>query len=204
MLCLRPQSSEAAQELGGQNIAQQTSTLTSGEAHANRHRYRTGTGPFMAYELLLPGEVPPHLYRYDLESFFWLLAWFCAVFDPKSHSTKRRSPWDHAELFMVGMRKHTFISNVAFYTMVFEKSDPDYRSLAHDWVRKLRRYIASAVNGHVDQMESLVDEIILARDRGDFTQAGLQLEELEALKTKAIITYEKFMGCIGVTVQVSK
>ena len=152
----------------------------------------------MAYELLRPGEVPPHLYRYDLESFFWLLAWFCAVFDPKSHSIKRRSFWDHTELFTVGEKKNTFISNIASFDMVFEKSDPDYRSLAHDWVGMLRYYIATAVIDHIHRMERLVDEIEFARARGDFTQAGLQLKELEALKTKDILTYEKFMECIGV------
>ncbi|KAG9026629.1 hypothetical protein FRB95_008656 [Tulasnella sp. JGI-2019a] len=44
---------------------------------------RTGTLPFMAMDLLtkkgLDGKVP-HLYRHDLEAFFWVLLWICCTF----------------------------------------------------------------------------------------------------------------------------
>ncbi|KEP48718.1 kinase domain protein [Rhizoctonia solani 123E] len=39
--------------------------------------HRTGTLPFMAIDLLV-GAPPPHLYRHDLESFFYVLVWICA------------------------------------------------------------------------------------------------------------------------------
>ncbi|CAE6378080.1 unnamed protein product [Rhizoctonia solani] len=39
--------------------------------------HRTGTLPFMAIDLLVP-KPPPHLYRHDLESFFYVLVWICA------------------------------------------------------------------------------------------------------------------------------
>ncbi|EUC60699.1 hypothetical protein RSOL_361000, partial [Rhizoctonia solani AG-3 Rhs1AP] len=38
---------------------------------------RTGTLPFMAIDLLVEAP-PPHLYRHDLESFFYVLVWICA------------------------------------------------------------------------------------------------------------------------------
>ena len=37
--------------------------------------HRTGTGPFMAIELLQTTKGSPHFYRHDLESFFYLLIW---------------------------------------------------------------------------------------------------------------------------------
>ncbi|KAA1478354.1 hypothetical protein DENSPDRAFT_743249, partial [Dentipellis sp. KUC8613] len=37
-------------------------------------RHSTGTLPFMAMELLSE-EPPVHIYRHDLESFFWILMW---------------------------------------------------------------------------------------------------------------------------------
>lgn len=43
---------------------------------------RAGTGPFMAVDLLEDTSIPRHLYRHDLESFFWVLTWFVAVFKP--------------------------------------------------------------------------------------------------------------------------
>ncbi|CAE6474389.1 hypothetical protein ACGC1H_006210 [Rhizoctonia solani] len=39
--------------------------------------HRTGTLPFMAIDLLV-AVPPPHLYRHDLESFFYVLVWICA------------------------------------------------------------------------------------------------------------------------------
>ena len=44
--------------------------------------YQTGTGPFMALDLLADGDPPVHKYRFDLESFFFVLVWHCAVHDP--------------------------------------------------------------------------------------------------------------------------
>lgn len=39
--------------------------------------HRTGTLPFMAKDLLVR-DPPPHMYRHDLESFFYVLVWICA------------------------------------------------------------------------------------------------------------------------------
>ncbi|KAF7421075.1 hypothetical protein PC9H_011595 [Pleurotus ostreatus] len=44
------------------------------DAVGNSTNHRTGTGPFMAYDLLGP-EPPVHLYRHDLESLFYVLIW---------------------------------------------------------------------------------------------------------------------------------
>lgn len=44
-------------------------------------KYRTGTGPFMARDLLAGGSEPPtHLYRHDLESLFYLLVWAAVLY----------------------------------------------------------------------------------------------------------------------------
>ncbi|KAG9217739.1 hypothetical protein CCMSSC00406_0003572 [Pleurotus cornucopiae] len=43
-------------------------------AVGNSTNHRTGTGPFMAYDLL-GAEPPAHLYRHDLESLFYVLIW---------------------------------------------------------------------------------------------------------------------------------
>ncbi|TCD59854.1 hypothetical protein EIP91_011290 [Steccherinum ochraceum] len=65
-------------------------------------RTRAGTPAFMSLDLL-PGPdkndsvVPPHQYRHDIESFFWVLAWFCACFDPDSHTVRTIPSWDRIE-----------------------------------------------------------------------------------------------------------
>ncbi|KDQ23778.1 hypothetical protein PLEOSDRAFT_1108264 [Pleurotus ostreatus PC15] len=38
-------------------------------------KHRTGTGPFMALDLLTDDDPPTHLYRHDLESLFYVLVW---------------------------------------------------------------------------------------------------------------------------------
>ncbi|THU76373.1 hypothetical protein K435DRAFT_771084 [Dendrothele bispora CBS 962.96] len=44
-------------------------------------KHRTGTRPFMAYELLDPKNVVSHLYRHDLESFFYVILCLCCRYD---------------------------------------------------------------------------------------------------------------------------
>ncbi|KAH8080724.1 hypothetical protein BXZ70DRAFT_960187 [Cristinia sonorae] len=90
-------------------------------------RYRTGTGPFMAVELLQPGPTPRHLYRHDLESFFWVLAWFCAVFNPKDPHNLRVIPaWQQKNLVDVGSAKSKFLTNNTVFQRTFAQADPAY------------------------------------------------------------------------------
>lgn len=42
---------------------------------------RTGTPAFMAWQLQMNKEPTRHLYRYDLESFFWVLVWLAHRYD---------------------------------------------------------------------------------------------------------------------------
>ncbi|THV00268.1 hypothetical protein K435DRAFT_776628, partial [Dendrothele bispora CBS 962.96] len=44
-------------------------------------KHRTGTRPFMAYELLNPKKVVSHLYRHDLESFFYVMLCLCCRYN---------------------------------------------------------------------------------------------------------------------------
>ncbi|THU76486.1 hypothetical protein K435DRAFT_771032 [Dendrothele bispora CBS 962.96] len=44
-------------------------------------KHRTGTRPFMAYELLDPKKVVSHLYRHDLESFFYVMLCLCCRYN---------------------------------------------------------------------------------------------------------------------------
>ncbi|TCD68527.1 hypothetical protein EIP91_010583 [Steccherinum ochraceum] len=81
--CLKPSPSNNS-PLGG------LPDLATGRAAA---RYRTGTGPFMAIDLLLYRQAPHHLYRHDLESFFWVLLLFLLGFSFKDHSFTMANTW---------------------------------------------------------------------------------------------------------------
>ncbi|KAG6812275.1 hypothetical protein H0H87_009886 [Tephrocybe sp. NHM501043] len=50
------------------------------EIKLSNANHRTGTLPFMARDLLVT-DPPPHLYRHDLESFFYILIWAALHYD---------------------------------------------------------------------------------------------------------------------------
>ncbi|KAF8954455.1 hypothetical protein BDZ97DRAFT_1865056 [Flammula alnicola] len=53
-----------------------------GEPPLSANHHRTGTFPFMARDLLKPKlDIPHHLYRHDLESFFYILIWAATHYD---------------------------------------------------------------------------------------------------------------------------
>lgn len=164
-----------------------------------RPQYRTGTGPFMAYELLLPGEVPLHIYRFDLESFFWLLAWFCAVFDPVEHKYVRQVPWEQNHLFKIGLQKQQFLAEISVYYSTFESAHLQYRDLCKNWVYRLRLYFWSVVE-HRGKLSRIANEIDAAKVFGDDEGERRGYERFDSMRKEGenIITYDGFMDILGV------
>jgi hypothetical protein len=77
---------------------------------------RTGTVPFMALDLLTEqgqrGEVK-HLYRHDLESFMWVLAWVCLRYgDGKLQQPRPLDRWATVDAVGCGKEKLSFLVNV--------------------------------------------------------------------------------------------
>ena len=72
-------------------------------------RYRTGTEPFMAMDLLQEGKPPIHLYCHDLESFFWVLAYFVMTYNPTQHTVGCIKEWTSHDLISVGKAKAGFL-----------------------------------------------------------------------------------------------
>ena len=71
------------------------------DSKKGKARYCAGTVPFMALDLLAPGPAPVHLYRHDLESFFWVLVYFVAIHDPEQHTLGRINQWVDSNLQIV-------------------------------------------------------------------------------------------------------
>ncbi|KAI0915248.1 hypothetical protein AcV5_005414 [Taiwanofungus camphoratus] len=108
-----------------------------GQPH-KRPRYRTGTGPFMALDLLSEGKAPLHRYRHDLESFFYVLAWVCAVLDPVKHKFGHFPDWESSNLITIGRNKRAFLRVEQEWQKMFSSAHPDYAALAENWVLPLR------------------------------------------------------------------
>ncbi|KAF7426234.1 hypothetical protein PC9H_008601 [Pleurotus ostreatus] len=93
-------------------------------------KQRTGTWPYLAIELLAPStwlQPPRHLYRYDLESFFWVLLTL-AVDPDKSdeYNILRWSGYDHTLLYHY---KKSFLSGGITTTPL----QPQYKGLK-EWL----------------------------------------------------------------------
>ncbi|KAL4257019.1 Protein kinase domain-containing protein [Pleurotus pulmonarius] len=108
------------------------------DAVGNSTNHRTGTGPFMAYDLL--GAQPPvHLYRHDLESLFYVLIWAAVHYNlgsavPYSGAVNPAlKPWtgDYAE---ARMAKHAFLGDPE---PVLRKVQPVFKPMQAKWIRPL-------------------------------------------------------------------
>ncbi|KAJ7883488.1 hypothetical protein B0H14DRAFT_2701921 [Mycena olivaceomarginata] len=73
-------------------------------------KQRTGTEPYMAVDLLVTGPPPPHLYRFDLESLFYVLAYVvCQYHDGKKIDNPPFDAWDHLPTTALRAKKSQFL-----------------------------------------------------------------------------------------------
>ncbi|KAH8091035.1 hypothetical protein BXZ70DRAFT_1011293 [Cristinia sonorae] len=100
-------------------------------------RYRTGTGPFMALDLLLYKHTPQHLYRHDLESFFWVLVWFTRMFDPDTHTLGVIPGWLGNNLKSIGDTKAKIVDSYSEFTPFRTQGHETYAPLRETWVMSL-------------------------------------------------------------------
>ncbi|KAJ7067149.1 hypothetical protein C8F01DRAFT_1247545 [Mycena amicta] len=73
-------------------------------------KQRTGTKPYMAADLLVPGPPPPHLYRFDLESLYYVfLHIVCQYHDGKKIDKPPFDAWDHLPITLLRLAKRELI-----------------------------------------------------------------------------------------------
>jgi hypothetical protein len=113
----------------------------TGEVPTSTARHRTGTIPFMARDLLVD-EPPVHLYRHDLESFFYILIWAAVHFDiqnktrlPTHHALK---PWDDDSLKAARSAKSAlFLTYDDTYSLLFRHVREEFRDVLDNWILPL-------------------------------------------------------------------
>lgn len=163
--------------------------------------YRTGTGPFMALDLLVDGYDPPLLYRHDLESFFFILVWTCAVYDPQKQRFGHIKNWEGDDLNTIGCHKRAFIEGRTL-KKIFNFTKPEYTPLTKSWVPYLKDMFndVNAVDWILlEKKGSLLD---LAEEEGDEIRCKKLQREIQEIEERrnTCITYEKFMECLGIDV----
>jgi hypothetical protein len=111
-----------------------------GHVEVSTARHRTGTVPFMAVELLSTNP-PAHLYRHDLQSFFYILIWAAIHYNiaEKSCSNsihKVMSKWDDAMTVSAG-QKALFYSEPPTSAEVLASIRPEFKELERQWIQPL-------------------------------------------------------------------
>ncbi|KAH9939903.1 hypothetical protein B0H21DRAFT_825010 [Amylocystis lapponica] len=174
------------------------------EKRPPRPRYRAGTGPFIALDMLLEAEPPLHHYRHELESFFFLLSYVCAVFDPEKHKFGPFSAWEQGNLAGVATAKLAFYMNWQSFKSSFDHTHEDFGSLVDEWVMPLWELFSSAA-----RMRRDIDALVRSRDRhaskgmnGMVAKLDVEIGLLVTAWRKTI-TYETFMDCLGLPLHLS-
>ena len=165
-----------------------------------RAKYRTGTGPFMALDLLRPGAAPRHVYRHDLESFFWVLAWFCAVFDPKERKLRALPLWHQANLVDIGSAKMIFLQESTTFDRTFAKTDSAYRPFVDTWITEIRTEVKmifqtsrterEAVEGFIDAQKGRPDRNLVR------SQRALQQIRMARQEANDLLDFDLMMGLL--------
>jgi hypothetical protein len=74
-------------------------------------KQRTGEEPYMAVDLLAAGPPPPHLYRFDLEYLYYVLAYIiCQYHEGKKLENPPFDAWDHLPKGSLRTQKRVFLA----------------------------------------------------------------------------------------------
>ncbi|KAG7440979.1 uncharacterized protein BT62DRAFT_909529 [Guyanagaster necrorhizus] len=143
-------------------------------------RQRTGTLPYMAFELLIDdenGHPPKHLYRHDVESIFYVILLLCCRYmvvakqdldgRPILERTRVHSPfnsWYKLDRDDLKYKKCFFITKIDSFSPMANSGFTDFQS----WINRIRQQFLlgfHAKNGHILRkdlgvMESFEDETL--------------------------------------------
>ena len=110
----------------------------AGEVPTSAAKHRTGTIPFMARDLLVENP-SPHLYRHDIESFFFVLVWAAIHYDLKNkirlNAVPRLERWN-SELSLAFDVKSAFVIGMQTSDEVLELVRKDMEELL-EWIDPL-------------------------------------------------------------------
>ncbi|KAJ7282427.1 hypothetical protein C8J57DRAFT_1055114, partial [Mycena rebaudengoi] len=96
-----------------------------GQRPHSTSKYRTGTAPYMSVDLLVTGPPPPHLYRFDLESLFYVIVYIVYQYhEGKKIDNPPFDAWDHLPTLTLRTEKATFLA-----TNILVQPTSNFRSL---------------------------------------------------------------------------
>ncbi|KAJ3511831.1 hypothetical protein NMY22_g15527 [Coprinellus aureogranulatus] len=149
-------------------------------------QHRTGTGtPFMAIDLLY--DKPwGHLYRYDLESLFYILVWAAINYDLKKGVKSGKvhtavKDWISNDMKQNGRAKNVFLNpGLSDYEDVFKAIRPEFNAIKSELIEPLYNLFSEAMDSRTAAARR--NELDY-----DYETCG------------GLLTFEKFMKAIKVT-----
>ena len=102
-----------------------------------------GTPPFVSCELFTPLDMPVQTYRHDLESFFWVLCFLCAVNNPEAKTYGHLEEWQQENRIQAAFAKAEFLCDIDADRALKTIIDPEvsyymYQNVVQTWVKPLR------------------------------------------------------------------
>jgi hypothetical protein len=160
-----------------------------------RPLYRTGTLPFIPLDRMVSRAfaAPVHVYRYDLESLFYILVRFCTLFQPQTHDYRRNrelDDWDTGSIKSMFNAKFCFLTNFEEYATIMQGASPEFSLLGKKWVGMLYLLFGEA------QSLELVATKRWPISRVSKEEKRKTIAEVNSAKDEAL-TYENFMAAIG-------
>ena len=157
-------------------------------------RFRTGTGPFMAVDLLISNPPPLHKYRHDLESFFYIYVCTAATFDPdRKQRIRVIEAWNSHDLKSIGLLKRQFLANLDEYDELLKQSHVDLKPIVDGPLSKLYDMFSE-----VENLSAKAQRVrIRNRSEGSEGSDAVRTQVDETHKQRdAVATYESFMGIL--------
>ncbi|TFY55594.1 hypothetical protein EVJ58_g8148 [Rhodofomes roseus] len=185
-----PQSQPDAEQVPGS-----TSAPLEGD-HMQKPRYRTGTGPFMALDLLRKEGPPMHKYRHDLESFFYLYAYAAAGYDPTNKIFRPIKQWQLESLLAIGQAKHCFLIDARENEDVFSSAHEEFKPLLtpEGFLMQLR-WMFRIVERDMDTIQDIRNSAMYRRLRSP-EDVEAEVREVEKKRDEGV-TYSEFMSILG-------
>ena len=154
----------------------------------------------MAMDLLRSSMPSLHLYRYDLESLFYVLIYICIVLNMQQKRFRLLPEWERTTLEQIGTQKGDFLKRRDVYnTLLVGRCDPAFRSLVTEGGCVHRLWI------HYRAVESLALHIDWLFE--DAKAVGGPVNEKEATRLSEPrdneIDYAKFMEILGAPTDIS-
>ncbi|KZT64321.1 hypothetical protein DAEQUDRAFT_39492 [Daedalea quercina L-15889] len=160
-------------------------------------RYRTGTGPFMAVDLLRDGSPPLHKYRHDLESWFYVYVVTAATYDPPQKRFRKLPQWEQQSLVLIGDSKHKFLLQRREWLKVVKDAHSDFHPLLRNksFLIRLWQQFGHIELSYFTGVENM-ERMRTPDDQGTSADDDEQMKRMEE-ERDASMTYSKFMEILG-------